>query len=72
MIKFSTVVHFSMWKRGLSPIPHLFQNAATFAGLELLEEIVTLVVYQDKCGEVLNLNLPDCLHAKFRVLDALD
>ena len=61
-----------MWKRGLSPIPHLLQNAATCAGLELLEEIVALIVNQDKGREVLNFNLPDGLQAKLGILDALD
>ena len=39
------------------------QDSATGAGLELLEEIVALVVYQDEGGEVLYLNLPDGFHA---------
>ena len=37
-----------------------------------LEEVVTLVVNEDECREVLDLDLPDCLHSKLRVLYALD
>jgi hypothetical protein len=37
-----------------------------------LEEIITLVIHEDKGGEVFHLNLPDGLHAKFRILYALD
>ena len=43
--------------------------------LELLEEIVALVVNEDECREVLNGDLPYCLHAQLRIfhtLDALD
>ncbi len=39
---------------------------------ELLEEVVALVVDEDEGREVLNVDFPDCLHAEFRVLDALD
>jgi len=37
-----------------------------------LEEVVALVVNEDECGEVLDLNLPNCLHAKLRILYAFD
>ena len=40
--------------------------------LELLEEVVALVVYEDECREVLYGNLPDSLHAELRILYALD
>ena len=43
-----------------------------FLESEFLEEVVTLVVNEDECREVLNLDLPDCLHTEFRVLHALD
>jgi len=39
---------------------------------ELLEEVVTLVVNEDECREVLDADLPDSLHSKFRILYALD
>ena len=39
---------------------------------ELLEEVVALVVHEDECREVLNTDLPDCLHTELRILDALD
>ena len=45
---------------------------ATAARLQLLEEVVALVVNKDECREVLNGNLPDGFHAKFRILNALD
>ncbi len=41
-------------------------------GLQLLEEVVALVVYEDECREVLNGDFPDGLHAQFGVLHALD
>ena len=41
-------------------------------GLQLLEEVVALVVYEDECREVLYGNLPDSLHAELWVLYALD
>ena len=40
--------------------------------LQLLEEIVALVIYEDECREVFYCNLPDSLHAELRVLYALD
>ena len=46
--------------------------AAAAARLNLLEEIITLVINEDECWEILNLNLPDSFHTKFRVLNALD
>ena len=39
---------------------------------ELLEEVVALVINEDECREVLNADLPDCLHSKLRVLYTLD
>ena len=41
-------------------------------GLELLEEVVALVVYEDECREVFYGNLPDSFHAELRILYALD
>ena len=41
-------------------------------GLQLLEEVVALVVYEDECREVLYGNLPDSLHAELWILYALD
>lgn len=40
--------------------------------LDLLEEVITLVIYQDKRGEVLYLDLPDRFHTQFRIFHALD
>ena len=40
--------------------------------LELLEEVVTLVVDEDKGGEVFYRNLPDSLHTQFGILHALN
>ena len=37
-----------------------------------LEEIITLVINEDECGEVLDLNLPYSLHAQLGILHALD
>ena len=39
---------------------------------ELLEEVVTLVINEDECREVLDADLPDSLHSELRVLYALD
>jgi peptidyl-prolyl cis-trans isomerase B (cyclophilin B) len=38
----------------------------------LREEIISFVIYKDKCREVLYLNFPDSLHSKLRVLNALN
>ena len=40
--------------------------------LQLLEEVVALIIYEDECREVLYGNLPDSLHTELRVLYALD
>ena len=37
-----------------------------------LEEVVTLVVYQDECGEIFYCNFPYRLHAELGVFNALD
>ena len=54
------------------PKVHLLQNAATLARLELFKEVISLIVHQNESREVLNLNLPDSLHAKFGILNALN
>jgi hypothetical protein len=41
-------------------------------GLQLLEEVVALVIDEDKGREVLDGDLPDSLHAQLRILYALD
>ena len=41
-------------------------------GFQRLEEVVTLVIHEDEGGEVFDVDLPDSLHAKFRILNALD
>ena len=66
----------------MSYIPYIIKEADPLAGFpitfniplqsELLEEVVTLVIYEDECREVLDVDLPDCLHSEFRVLHALD
>ena len=40
--------------------------------LQLLEEVVALIIYEDECREVLYGNLPDSLHTEFWILYALD
>ena len=43
--------------------------------LQLFEEVVALVVYEDECGEILNGDFPNSLHTQFGIfhtLDALD
>lgn len=42
------------------------------AWLNLLEEVIALVINEDKCREILNLDFPDSLHTKFGVLNALN
>jgi hypothetical protein len=39
---------------------------------QLFEKVVTLVIYEDKCREVLYVDLPDCLHTELWILYALD
>ena len=41
-------------------------------GLQLLEKVVSLVVNKDEGREVLDGNLPDCLHTQFGILNAFD
>ena len=53
---------------------HLFTVSCT-TGLDLLEEIISLVINQDKCREIFHFNLPDSFHTQLRIfhtLDALD
>ena len=48
---------------------------ATAAWLELLEEVVALIIDEDKCWEVLYFYLPNGFHTyfgEFHALDALD
>ena len=40
--------------------------------LELLEEIIALVIHEDKGREILYANLPYSLHTELRILHALD
>ena len=40
--------------------------------LDALEEVVALVVDQDKRRKINHINLPDSFHAKLGILDALD
>ena len=48
---------------------------ASATRLDLFEEVVALVIYQDESREVNYLTLPNCFHTQFRIfhtLDALD
>ena len=57
------------------PLLQNIQSLAAATRLYLLEEIVALVIDEDECREVLDLNFPNGLHAKFGILhtfDALD
>ena len=46
--------------------------AARATWLNLLEEVIALVINEDECREVLDFNLPYCLHAQFGVFYALN
>ena len=48
------------------------QLVASAARFDLLEEVVALVVNEDECGEVLNLNFPNSFHAEFGIFNAFD
>ena len=50
----------------------LFNITSFFGSLYLLEEIVALIINEDECWEVNNINLPYSLHAKLWVLYALN
>lgn len=41
-------------------------------GLELLEEVVALVVYENKSWEVYDFDFPNSLHAEFGILYAFE
>ena len=52
---------------------HLLVKGAGFALLgDFGEEVVALVVDEDERGEVLDLDFPDSLHAKFGIFEKLD
>ena len=51
-------------------LPFLF--AARTAGLDLLEEVVALIVYENKGGEAFHLDFPDGFHAQFGIFHAFD
>ena len=40
--------------------------------LQLLEEVIAFIIYEDECREVFYGNLPDSLHTELRILYALD
>ena len=48
------------------------QLVASAARFDLLEEVVALVVNEDECGEVLNLDFPNSFHAEFGIFNAFD
>ena len=39
---------------------------------KLLEEVVTLVIHEDECREVLYMDLPDRLHSELRIFHAFN
>ena len=52
-------------------------TSVTWSGIadlqsELLEEIVTLVIYEDEGREVLDTDLPDSLHSELWIFNAFD
>ena len=47
-------------------------SGAGTPGFQLLEEVVALVIHQDKGGEVLHGDFPDGLHTQFGIFHALD
>ena len=51
---------------------YLYRRLLAAAGLQLLEEVVSLVVHEDEGGEVFHFNLPDGFHAQFGIFHALD
>ena len=38
----------------------------------MVEEVVTLVVNEYECGEILNFDFPDSLHAEFRIFETFN
>lgn len=56
----------------LISLSSLLQNRASGARFQLLEEVVTLVIHENKGGEVLNFYLPDGLHSQFGIFDTFD
>ena len=50
----------------------LLNYRASGAGLELFEEVVSLVIHENEGGEVLHLYLPNGLHAEFGVFNTFN
>ena len=50
----------------------LLASGAGTPGFQLLEEVVALVIHQDKGGEILDGYLPDGLHTQLGILHTLD
>ena len=46
--------------------------SAGAGGAEGLEEIVALIVYENKGWEVFHFDFPNCFHAQFGILDTFD
>ncbi len=66
-------------KYDISEIGHERRNGyplfTAIPRFQLFEEVVTLIIYQDKCREVFHFNLPDSFHTEFGIFhtfDALD
>lgn len=49
-----------------------FSTSRALCVLDLLEEIVTFIVYQHECREVFDFNFPDSFHTQFRIGHALE
>ena len=45
---------------------------AASAGLELLEEVISLVIYENKGGEIFHRNFPNGFHTQLGILYALN
>ena len=56
----------------LLSVQFLFLLAGAAFLFDLSEEVVTLIIDEDKCREVLNFNFPDSFHAEFGIFHALD
>ena len=56
----------------LLSVQFLFLLAGAAFLFDLSEEVVTLIIDEDKCREVLYFNFPDSFHTQFRILYTLN
>ena len=56
----------------LLSVQFLFLLAGAAFLFDLSEEVVTLVINEDKCREIFNFNLPNGFHAEFGIFHTLD